>query len=246
MPERLSPTVLSPLESFVKNTGSSSRNRRPVAYIVAAVLTLVLVGGFVAIQGNVSGTEFSPTHFRTREFSFYEIPLVHVQLTPITRTDRTGPVERQLRAKTWIKAPNGPPPEPWHLVTIRRGTRASTAHASLLVEEMQLTELGKYFWKRWNVDYPKRATVLWPLVQRLAERELYVLIPELLARARSLSGQDDAQEFLDDVTPWLIEQYASLIGDLRDANRNVLADEILTEALKDHPDARVLIDLKAT
>ena len=41
------------------------------------------------LQGNISGTEFSPTHFQQRDFGFYEIPLIHLQISPIKRSAST-------------------------------------------------------------------------------------------------------------------------------------------------------------
>lgn len=222
---------------------TSTRKRRSIVTLVTGILSLVLVGGFVLIQGNVSGVEFSPTHFQTREFAFYEIPILSVQLTPIQRTDITGASERQIRSRSWISVPGGPPPEPWHLVRIQRGPSSTPGQASLLVDQMQLQTGGKPFWNSWNSSHPNRASVIWPLAQRLAERELYVLIPELLARARSLPGGDDTLALSKSLDPWLVSQYASLVRDLRDDKRERLAEKILTEALLDHPDADELREL---
>ena len=207
-------------------------------------MSLALVAGIVMVKGRVSGREFAPSHFQTRQFSFYEIPFLHVQITPIERKNTTGPVSRQLKAKGWIQVPRGKKPTDWHLVSLQRGIGGTPAVAGLLIDELELQYSGSAFWKTWNTDNPKRASVLWPAVQRLAERELYVMIPELMQLARTLPGDDDKAKLSAAIDSWLISQYAGLVVDLREAERDRLAEEILTEAIADYPDSQLLIDLR--
>ncbi|WP_182866063.1 hypothetical protein [Stieleria mannarensis] len=210
---------------------------------MCTVLSLFLVATVVAIKGNVSGTEFAPSHFQTRQFSFYEIPFLHLQITPITRRDSTGPLARQIRAKGWITVVRGKKPSGWHLVSLRRGPTSTPAVAGLLTDTMQLQDSGSPFWVSWNNDHPNRASVLWPTVQRLAERELYVMLPELFQLARTLPGQDNAAELTAAVDRWLVDQYVMLVNDLRDADRADLADDLLAEARRDYPASQQLADL---
>lgn len=199
----------------------------------------------ILIKGSVSGTEFAPSHFQTREFSFYEIPIVHLQITPIHRSTTTNTVTTQIRTKGWIQVPRGQQPDQWHLVRLSRGPSTTPAIASLLTDELELSVAGGTpFWKSWNADHPNRAAVLWPVVQRLSDRELYLMIPELLMLARSQPGNDDGQLLAEAIDTWLIEQYVGLIGDLRDADRTTLADQMLAEAIRDYPDAPQLAALK--
>ena len=207
-------------------------------------MSILLVTVVVLLKGSVSGTEFAPSHFQTREFSFYEIPFLHIQITPITRKDKTGPIARQIRANSWITVPRGQKPTNWHLVALNRGPTGTPAVAGLLTDGLAIESANGSFWKIWNDDHPKRASVLWPTVQRLAERELYVIIPELMQLARTLPGDDDANLLADQIDRWLIEQYTGLVKDLRDADRMVLADEMLAEAIGDFPASQELADLK--
>lgn len=241
--------IVSTSVSSSNSSDPSSRRRRGSRrslIIVCSVLSLFLVGAVVVFKGHVSGTEFAPSHFQTREFSFYEVPFLHIQITPIDRKNITGPVARQILAKSWINVPRGTPPVDWHLVVLYRGPTGTPAVAGLLIDELALQESGNAFWKRWNTDHPQRASVLWPTVQLLAQRELYILIPELMHLARSLPGNDNAVELQADVDVWLIGQYASLVKDLREADRAVLADEMLAEALSDYPSSAELADLRGT
>ncbi len=215
--------------------------------MIIALCTVLTVSGaamLVAIKGNVRGTEFAPSHFQTRQFSFYEIPGLSWQITPIRRSNSTAPLTTQIRTKGWINVPRGRQPDSWHLVRLSRGPSTTPAVASLLVDAMKVGLPNQAFWRRWNRNHPGHAAVLWPIVQQLAERELYVLIPELMALARSFPGQDDPTMLAIAIDDWLIDQYAGLVVDLRAADRPTLAGELLDEALRDYPRAPPLVELK--
>ena len=63
--------------------------------------------------------------------------------------------------------------------------------------------------------------------------------------ARSLPGGDNAAELSAAIDQWMISQYVDLIQDLRDADRDVLAQELLEEATADYPESERLADLKS-
>lgn len=235
-------TSVSSSNSANKSNRSRGSSRRALI-IICTLLSVLLIGAVVGIKGHVSGTEFAPSHFQTREFTFYEIPFLHIQITPIRRKDTTGPIARQIRVKSWIVAPRGQKPSNWHLVSLSRGPTATPAVASLLTSELELQGSAGSFWENWNSDHPKRASALWPVVQRLADRELYVMIPELLLLARTLPGNDDAVKLTAAIDRWLIDQYVGLVKDLRDADRIALADELLGEAMTDFPQSEALAGL---
>ncbi|OYP34934.1 hypothetical protein CGZ80_12960 [Rhodopirellula sp. MGV] len=215
--------------------------------VIASIFAVVLVGGVVLFKGNVTGVEFAPSHFQTREFSFYEIPLLHVQISPIRRSVVQDPVSKQLLADSLISFPRGQKPKQWHLVWIRRGPTMTPAIASLLIQSLSVFDRGGVaFWVDWNKSHPQRAAVLWPQIQKLATRELYVLVPPLLELARTLPGDDDAPSLTLAVDEFMVQQNADLVKDLRLANRDRLADEVLQDALADYPDAETLQSMKLT
>lgn len=225
--------------SVSKSTGAaagkkSSKSRRVIT-IVTLVMCTLLVSFVIYVQGHVSGTEFAPSHFTSRQFSFYELPVFHWQITPIRRKATTSQVANSIRLTSLISTPKGAPAK-WHLVTISRGMTGQTpADAHLLTDQLNMRQGSSSFWKTWNSDNPKHAKVLWPTVQRLANRELYVLIPELLLIAR---GNTDlpAQKLQSKIDSYLIDEYKSLIGDMRQAKRTDLADAFEQEMLADYPE----------
>ena len=202
----------------------------------------MLLFAVVRMQGHVTGQEFSPTHFRVRRFSFYEIPLFHIQITPIKRAGITPRSATYIRQKSLIPKPQGP--EIWHLVSLTRGISGTTpGDAELLVNQLTLKVDSIDFWRQWSIDHPQRATLLWPVIQRLAKRELYILMPGLMEFA--LIDQPPAK-FSQQADEWLREEYVKLVEDMRDAERVELAGQLLNEALSDFPSDAELTELQAT
>lgn len=227
-PSAVSPTTRKP-------AGRIRRSRRLILVgAVTSVTLLVFIGGAVWLQGRVRGTEFSPTHFQTRDFSFYEIPLLHLQVSPIRRVVRAGATSSHLRQRGLISVPKGPPTG-WHLARLARGVNAPTpADADILVQYLELRADSDVFWRTWSIDHPRQAAVLWPVIQRLAERELYVLMPDVFRLTqREDQGPTALAAAIDD---YLQDAYLRLALDVRDAGRIELARALLTEAAGDFPD----------
>ena len=191
------------------------------------LLTLLL---FIIIrtQGHVTGKEFAPTHFRQRDFSFYEIPLVHLQITPIKRSGSTPSTALYIRQNGLIKTFAGEPAI-WHLVSISRGLTGQTpADPQLLLDQLEFQKGSDDYWRKWSIDHAKQARVLWPAIQELAQRELYILMPELfeLAQLDLKPAELDAQ-----IDQLLRDRYHGLILDMKAADRVELARQLLDEAL---------------
>lgn len=209
----------------------ASRRLRIGVITLASLALLVVILIIVGVQGAVNGTEFSPTHFQARSFSFYEIPGLQLQITPIRRKVVLIDMARFLRTKGWVTAPPGAA-KTWHLMGLKRGLATSEGDASLLTSAFKLTTRGSSYWKEWSKKNTASAQWLWPRVQTLAERELYVFIPPLLELAQrtpkpaELSVQGDAL---------ILQQYLDLIRDTREAKQDDLAEAFLLEAEQDFP-----------
>ena len=215
--------------------------RRWVIFVAAVVLSL-LVLFVIRTQGYVKGTEFAPTHFQTREFSFYEIPFLHLQITPIWRKGTSYPSITYVRQSSLIPIAKGAPTDDqWHLVQISRGLSGTTpADAELLISRFQFYGSSGY-WKQWSIDHPKKAAILWPVVQRLAKRELYVLTPLVFEIAQE---ENDVAKFALQIDRLLQREYLSIVRDMREAGRDKLAEALLDEAVSEYPDSTDLAKLK--
>lgn len=202
---------------------------------VAGMLGLVLL-----LFGSVSGTEFSPTSFESRQFTVREIPWLQIQISPIRRTNSQSPTARYLIAQSLIQPVKGPPTD-WQLVQLSRGGMyTSEADSKLLIDQLDLYVYKQNsssninaFWHDWSINEPAKAKVLWPVVQKLAVRELYILMPRLFSLA---VDADDDKALQQSIDTYLRTSYADLVTEMRDANRHELAVDLLGEAFGDYPD----------
>ncbi len=196
--------------------------------------------------GRVSGREFSPSLFTTREFRFHEIPWLHVQISPIRRTTLAqSPLTRYLITQSVIPVSSTTATD-WHLVDISQGfLHESFGDAKLLTDHLDLSiynnNQASNFWHEWSKKEKGKAAVLWPSIQKLASRELYLLIPKLLSLA--IDTKTD-QEFVDAMEAYLRLNYAELIVEMRAAGQNEIADGLLTDAITDYPDDAKLQELR--
>ena len=201
--------------------------------ICAAIIICIVLGLVIRIQGYVSGNEFAPSHFVQRRFSFYEIPLFHWQITPIRRQDSTPPVATFVKTKILNTLPKGPPTS-WHLVSLTRGLSQETkADATFLLAQLELVNGQQFYWRDWSQKNPKHAAILWPIIHRLAKRELYILMPMVFSTADS--GIQNPAEFQKLIDQQLSQEYASLITDMREAGKPNIAAKLLNEAVTDYP-----------
>ncbi len=195
----------------------------------------------IRFQGHVSGTEFAPSHFQQRTFSFYELPWVHLQITPIDRSSSTPAAAQYIRQNNLISVPAGQPSE-WHLVSISRGVNVATpADGELLMRQLRI-DTGKNLWQTWSEDHPQAAALFWPLVQRTAARELYVLLPRMFEIAHE---HTDVAALDPKINEYLRHEYAALIRESVAANRRELANELLAESLLDYADDPTLLEIQA-
>ncbi len=223
------------------NSRASNRLVRKWVTFLAALLVSAALFGIILAQGHVSGVEFSPTHFQRRSFSFYEIPLIKQQITPVRRTSSPHAALNFLRTKSLIKTMSRTPVQ-WDLVNLSRGlTGVSLSDAELLLTPLDLMVNDTSYWKIWSNDHPKHAQLLWPIVQKLAIRDLYIFIPALFELAQQ---EEDFQVFQSAIHQHLQNEYSHLVEDLRSQSRNELAEQVLSEALSDYPASESLSNLQ--
>lgn len=221
---------------------STGRRRNLFYSFFATLMVACLVGLATLVSGHVRGREFSPSHFTTRSFRFWEIPLVHLQISPIRRVPEPNNVANYLQAKRHIQIPNNPPAL-WHLVQLDRGVSSSTfADAEILTSYLELKDAdNKFVWEEWSKSYPQAAAIFWPYVQQLAEKELYLLVPPLFALAEQSTEADSLRANID---AWLPNGYLELTQDLLAAQQPLLAENLLRDALQQYPQSSQLVELQ--
>src|SRR5262249_25757702 len=88
--------------------------------LLAATLLVVVA---TVTFGGVHGTEFCPQTFERRSYSYYELPIVRVQMTGEQHEDLTGDTELLVTSKKYVAAPAGGKKD-WHVLAGSRGTRS--------------------------------------------------------------------------------------------------------------------------
>lgn len=214
-------------------TRTASRTASLAKFWVVLISTIVLgltLFFIIRFGGYVEGEEFSPTHFRSRTFTFYEIPIIRWQITPIRRKTTTPMAALTLTQTKLIQPPPGEP-EVWHLVSLQLGgDEAVNDDANLLMKQLRFYTDGGAYWKNWSNDHPELAKEFWPTIAKLSERELYLLMPRLFEIVRQT---EDPGLLRSLIRGYLQEEYQGLIRDMRDAGRDDVADALAAEAASD-------------
>jgi tetratricopeptide (TPR) repeat protein len=216
-----------------------------VAFVLFGTVITVMVLLFSVLQyGRVEGQEFSPENFTRREFTYYEIPLLRVQVFPIVRQDCTNDLEQYLTSEKIIAAMGTPESQRrWDLVVATQGgsdqTRLmfSEGDARILCSYLDARDAdNKIVWLEWTKQHREVAKVLWPLIAELARQELYFFVPDLLLAAR---GAKQAEELQPRLHQLLADRYVDLARTQQKLGQHALAVELYTEAIDLQPKSSV-------
>lgn len=187
-----------------------------------------LFGVVVFIFGSVSGQEFSPQKFRIRRFSYYQIPLLRLQILPV-RFSPVGGTEDALalhvRQNQLNKSVAGSTTE-WHVVEMQEAGRATfVGDANILTNYLkQPGAAGTDDWLEWSTEHSDSAELLWDAVARMADKKMYVLIPELMEMARRESTAADLESAISTLLAKELRQFSKAYSETGDgAQADVLA-----------------------
>lgn len=205
-----------------------------VLFVLAVLAYSTLYFGFV------QGQEFAADSFSRRQFSFYEIPLIRLQVTPIDRQDVTNDLELYLIAQKLVVDLKKPPAaKRWDLVIAERGLvpearrLVSQGDARILCEYLDASDdKGNRIWLDWSKQHLEAAKVVWPAVGKVAGQELYAFAPELLVLARDTSDPKQVQAELDS---YLAEKYLAFGNMQQQLGNHEAAIEVFTEVLVHSP-----------
>jgi tetratricopeptide (TPR) repeat protein len=201
--------------------------------LILVLVAMCLISVPMMEYGVVTGEEFSPARFHRRSYHYWEIPLVHVQITPLQKQDETNDLENYLLQKKLIRPANEATPR-WDLVRLRRAhLEAPPGDALILCRYLdQKNDEGEFIWLEWSKKEPQLANVFWPAVAEAARREVYIVAPELFHLADSTSSPDDLKQKLADHLARQYEQLGRVAQQLGRASR---AAEMFSVALRYDP-----------
>lgn len=190
---------------------------------------LLFLGLITAMFGSVSGEEFSPNDFQRRSFQYYQIPFIGLQIWPLRHFDATGDLEADLlKNKLIVANPNAKPR--WDLVRGQSGGSFVEDDAALLCRYLELrNKQYNLVWSDWNTKYPAQAKILWPMVQKLADQELYDFMPDIFELAES---PGDPAAFNVALQSLVAKKYYDFGIYQQKLNRHAAAVELITEAIK--------------
>jgi tetratricopeptide (TPR) repeat protein len=218
------------------NAVTSRRKRAGGRVLIRLLISLAVVLGtaalsvlFTSLFGHVHGEEFSPDTFQRRSFYYYQIPVLHIQVWPITRIDRTGDLEKYLTKQTYVGT--GKPAEPrWDLVSATWISRDSyLCDARILCKYLDTRSANfDVHWLKWTEDNPALAKLLWPAISKIAGQQLYIFAPELFELA---SGASDPVQFQRDLNSRLANKYLQLAKSQQQMGHHQTAVDYFTESL---------------
>lgn len=145
---------------------------------------------FVAMFGRVSGSEFSPNTFEQRQFSYYEIPFVKIQVMPVQRSAVPSGLHNLLMANSLI--PPSKTPDRWDLVATNQTEGYSPeCDAAILANYLNDDPWAGNRWTLWTEEHADLANVFWAKVADMARFSRYLIIPSLF---RAAERADSAKE----------------------------------------------------
>jgi len=161
-----------------------------VFVIVLIVLVIVVIGGTIVLgTSSHSGEQFSPDGFQRRRFSYYEA--FGVRLTATDYFNSTGNLELDLVKKKWITSTGKKPKDKdWVTVTMLTQGTIYKSDAAILIDYLDMSNAtGAIDLDRWSQANPGYAALMWPEIQKAAEGNMYILIPDILHHMLDLSRQ---------------------------------------------------------
>lgn len=222
------------------STQSSTRTARRPRWLFTLLMVLLGLFGtgllvFISVisYGVVHGEDFSPDTFQSREYTYFQVPLLGIQVSPVSYSANTGVLARHLLAQGWVVASSRGKPH-WHFVYRAQGRRVmGRGDAEILVNYLEQQDSNySLLWKVWSDDHPQLAKLLWPTVAELARDELYMFIPELLQCAQETT---DPVEFQEEMNIYLARQYVFLGATHSSRGDHEQANDCYEEALKRDP-----------
>ena len=133
----------------------------------------------------VRGKEFSPNDFQSRDFSFFRIPWLKLQISP-TVYQSQAPITSNIDVLKHLKTNYSK--KIWHVYDSNL-YEDETLPATLLTNPLSRVNTdGESPWGAWSFKNPKLAAILWPIVQDMARENLYLEIPPVMRFAEGYQG----------------------------------------------------------
>lgn len=166
----------------IRSEGQTRSTRSTILIIVAVGGIVLFFGFFIVIGfGVVVGDEFEPYSAQHRSFTYYEIPFIHVPISPVVQSVSRPPLEQHLVRKGYWPIRKG---KRWDLAAVARGGLQEEADVQVLMEYLTAGEMtGDQYWLDWTKRHKATAKELWPEVALLGRLDLYPYVAVLFEAA---------------------------------------------------------------
>ncbi|MFM8187882.1 MAG: hypothetical protein ACKN85_05310 [Pirellula sp.] len=167
-----------------KRASRPGRKLRIFSYLMGLFIGLLLV----VPMCRTTGIEFSPVRFQSREFTLYRIPGTNLSFLP---TFYSNPTSIHAAPEILGHLQTFSQYEIWHTAG-SNSYGGDSFPAKLLLDAIQRKNAeADPYWGVWSLKNPKRASILWPIIQSMAMANLYHEIPETLRFAEGIQAPDD-------------------------------------------------------
>ena len=222
------------MSSKRKKTG---RVFRKALFVLTTVLTFAGLFSFLVFSfGRVDGTEFSPHQFSRRNFTYYQIPIVQLQITPVVRSSPTHDLEDYLsRQKILVPATTA---NRWDPINTYSGSAQINGDAKILCNYLDTTNSHREFvWLDWTKDEKneKKIGPFWSAVHQAANLNAYFVIPSLFQVAKKPL---DAEAFETELHNVARQQYFDAATDYASVNESDIAEKLFAAAREHEVESR--------
>ncbi|MEQ8786452.1 MAG: tetratricopeptide repeat protein [Pirellulaceae bacterium] len=217
------------------STGSISPWIRVLIFVVGGLGLMVIIWLWIITFGSVGGEEFSPERFQRRSFTFYQIPGLGVQISPVVRETSRNGFEKFLISNKYVSVTASEGKARWDLVRdSQHHPEAADCDAAILCEYLDTTtDKGGWKWQKWSEDNAKKAKLLWPIVAEFARAEMYIYIPDLLSAVERSEQQGGFTALLNQTAA---DSYCRLAQVEQGFDRHQKAVELFGVALRHDPE----------
>ena len=216
------------MSSIRKRTGSVVRR---ALYILTAVLTFAGLFSFLVFSfGRVDGTEFSPDRFSRRDFTYYQIPIFKLQITPVVRSNPAHDLEDYLSNEK-ILLP-GKTDDRWDPVNTFSGAAQIDGDAKILCNYLDTrNEAGGFLWLDWTKDEKNKKKIrpFWSAIHQAAKLNAYFAIPSFFEVAKQTLN---AEAFETELRSVAKQQYFDAATDYESVNQSDTAKKLFAAARK--------------
>ena len=190
--------------------GRPRRGPRPLVWLVRLAVAAVFLAFNLVTFGRVEGFEFSPDTCKLRSFTYWQIPLINVQVLPASRARISTKLEAYLSTAGFLSQNGDKEQRRWDVVSARGSQIDYESDAEIIRQYLLLHDSeGQHPWVEWSKQHPEAAKVLWPQVLDSIRRRHYILVPRQLELAKSTESAGQLSSALDrlgqDSAKWLAE-----------------------------------------